>query len=174
MRTVRLITSVMNIDIEDDLIALYTTGNEPSKGVVIPLYCCSIMAGYSSADPDSDVTFIFSMKYKQYKEDKTYLEKKFSKDIYQHIESPKNQSLKHPRCIHRISDDVLSFYYDDDDLAKPLLKFLSTIEDFNRKYLSLYENDIAAIKEASETVHTVKKAEKLVIKKLGTEKSDEH
>lgn len=166
MRTVRLITSVMNVDIEDDLIALYTTEDEPSEGVVIPLYCCSIMAVYSSADPDSDITFVFSMKYKQYKQDKTYLDRKFSKGIYQHIESPKNQSLKFPRCIHRISDDILSFYYDDDDLAKPLLKFLSTIEDFNRKYLSLYENDIAAIKEVSETVHTVKKAEKIVSKKL--------
>lgn len=170
MRTVRLITSVMNVDIEDDLIALYTTEDEPSEGVVIPLYCCSIMAVYSSADPDSDITFVFSMKYKQYKQDKTYLDRKFyrkfSKSIYQHIESLKNQSLKFPRCVHRISDDILSFYYDDDDLAKPLLKFLSTIENFNRKYLSLYENDIAAIKEVSETVHTVKKAEKIVIKKL--------
>lgn len=163
----------MNVDIEDDLIALYTTEDEPSEGVVIPLYCCSIMAVYSSADPDSDITFIFSMKYKQYKQDKTYLDRKFSKGIYRHIKSPKNQSLKFPRCVHRISDDILSFYYADDDLAKPLLKSLSTIEDFNRKYLSLYENDIAAIKEASETVHTVRKAEKLVIKKLRTEKSNE-
>lgn len=163
----------MNVDIEDDLIALYTTEDEPSESVVIPLYCCSIMAVYSSADPNSDITFIFSMKYKQYKQDKTYLDRKFSKGIYRHIEFPKNQSLKFPRCVHRISDDILSFYYADDDLAKPLLKFLSTIEDFNRKYLSLYENDIAAIKEASETVHTVRKAEKLVIKKLRTEKSNE-
>ena len=166
MKKVRLIASVMNVDIEDDLIALYTTEDEPSEGVVIPLYCCSIMAVYSSVDPDSVITFVFSMKYKQYKQDKTYLDRKFSKGIYQHIESPKNQSLKFPRCVHRISDDILNFYYDDDDLAKPLLKFLYTIEDFNRKYLSLYENDIAAIKEVSETVHTVKRAEKIVSKKL--------
>ena len=166
MRTVRLITSVVNVDIKDNLIALYTTEDEPSEGVAIPLYCCSIMAVYNSADLNRDITFVFSMKYKQYKQDKTYLDRKFSKGIYQHIESPKNQSLKFPQCVHRISDDILSFYYDDDDLAAPLLKFLSTIEDFNHKYLSLYENDIAAIKEVSKTVHTVKRAEKIVIKKL--------
>ena len=163
MRTVRLITSVVNVDIEDDLIALYTTEDEPSEGVVIPLYCCSIMAVYSSADPDSDITFIFSMKYKQ---DKTHLDSKSSKGSHRHIESPRNQTLKFPRSVHRISDDILSFYYADDDLAEPLLKFLSTIENFNHKYLSLYENDTAAIKEVSETVHTVKKAEKIVSKKL--------
>lgn len=36
------------------------------------------------------------------------------------------------------------------------------------------EGVVAAIKEVSETVHTVKKAEKIVSKKFGTEKNDEH
>lgn len=166
MRTVRLITSVVNVDIKDDLIALYTTEDKPSEGVVIPLYCCSIMAVYSSADSDSEIIFVFSMKYKQYKQDKTYLNGKPSSGNHRHIKSPKNQNLKFPRSVYRITDDMLSFYYDDDDLARLLLKYLSIIENFNYKYLSLYENDIAAIKEVSETVHTVKKAKKIVSKKL--------
>lgn len=72
----------------------------------------------------------------------------------------------------------MSSYFIDNDLAKTMIKFLDIIENLNYEYLRSHGEDTTAIKKISETINAVKKAKRIVNKKLkpkdqGTEKVDE-
>ena len=72
----------------------------------------------------------------------------------------------------------MNSYFIDNDLAKTMVKFLDTIENLNYEYIRSHGEDTTAIKEVSTTINAVKKAKRIVSKKLkpkdqGTEKSDE-
>ena len=72
----------------------------------------------------------------------------------------------------------MSSYFIDNDLAKTMMKFLDIIENLNYEYLRTHSRDTGVIKKVGMTINAVKKAKKIVNKKLkpkdqGTEKSDE-
>ena len=173
MKKVRLIASKLNVEIEADTIALYTVEGDDSEGVVIPLSYCSIVDIDAGTYPDDGITFTLGLKRDGRR---TYFEEQIAAN--RHIRFSSDRDLKFPYCIHKTIDDIMNSYFIDNDLAKTMVKFLNTIEDLNYEYLRSHSEDTTAIKEVSTTISAVKKAKRIVNKKLkpkdqGTEKSDE-
>lgn len=174
MKKVRLIASKLNVEIEPDMIVLYTVEGDDSEGAVIPLSYCSIVDIDDGTYPDDGITFTLGLKRAG---ERSYLEKQTPAN--QRIRFPSDRCIRFPYCIHETIDDIMNSYFIDNDLAEILMKFLTAIEDLNYEYLRSHSADTTAIKEISETMHGVKKAKRIVSKKLklkdqGTEKSDEH
>ena len=173
MKKVRLIASKINVDIDADTIALYTLEGDDSEGVVIPLSYCSIVDIDDGTYPDDGITFTLGLKRAGRR---AYLEEKIAAN--RHIRFSSDRDIKFPYCIHKTIDDVMSSYFIDNDLAKTMLKLLDIIENLNYEYLRLHSEDTGAIKKISMTINAVKKAKRIVNKKLKpkdqrTEKSDD-
>lgn len=65
MKKVRLIASKINVEIEPEMIVLYTIEDDDSEGAVIPLSYCSIVDIDDGTHPDDGITFkIVSKKLK--------------------------------------------------------------------------------------------------------------
>ena len=173
MKKVRLIASKLNVEIEADTIALYTSEGDDSEGVVIPLSYCSIVDINDGAYPDDDITFTLGLIDAHRR---AYLEEQTTAN--RHIRFPSDRDIKFPYCVHKTIDNIMSSYFVDNDLAKTMVKFLNIIENLNYEYLRSHGEDTTAIKEVSTTINAVEKAKRIVSKKLkpkdqGTEKSDE-
>ena len=174
MKKVRLIASKINVEIDPDMIVLYTVEGDDSEGAVIPLSYCSIVDIDDGTYPDDGITFTLGLKRA---DERSYLEKQTPAN--QRIRFPSDRYIRFPYCIHKTIDDIMNSYFIDNDLAEILMKFLTAIENLNYEYLRSHNGDTVAIKEISETMHGIKKAKRIVSKKLklkdqGTEKSDEH
>lgn len=169
MKKVRLIASKINVEIEPDMIVLYTVEGDDSEGAVIPLSYCSIVDIDDGTYPDDGITFTLGLKRGA---ERAYLGKQTSTNRF--IRFPSDQNIRFPYCIHKIVDDIMNSYFIDNDLAEILMKFLNTIANLNYEYLRSHSADTTAIKEISETMHGIKKAKRIVSKKLRTEKNDEH
>ena len=172
MKKVRLIASKINVEIEPEMIVLYTIEGDDSEGAVIPLSYCSIVDIDDGTYPDDGITFTLSLKRAG---ERAYLGKQTSTNRY--IRFPSDRYIRFPYCIHRTIDDIMNSYFVDDDLIETLIKFLTTIENLNYEYLRSHGDDITVIKNVSMTIRSVKKAKRIVSKKLkpkdqGTEKSD--
>lgn len=172
MKKVRLIASKINVEIEPEMIVLYTIEGNDSEGAVIPLSYCSIVDIDDGTYPDDGITFILGLKRAG---ERAYLEKQISAN--RHIRFPSDRTIRFSYCIHKTIDDIMNSYFIDNDLAEILMKFLTTIEDLNYEYLRSHSANTTAIKEISETMHGVKKAKRIVSKKLkpkdqGAEKSN--
>ena len=173
MKKVRLIASKLNVEIEADMIALYTGEGDDSEGVVIPLSYCSIVDIDAGTYPDDGLTFTLDLKGTGRC---AYLEERVAAN--RHIRFSSDRDLKFPYCIHKTIDNIMNSYFVDDDLAETMMKFLDIIENLNYEYLRSHGEDTTAIKEVSTTINAVEKAKRIVSKKLkpkdqGTEKSDE-
>ena len=168
MKKVRLIASKLNVEIEADMIVLYTVEDDDSEGVVIPLSYCSIVDIDDGTYPDDGITFTLGLKRAGRR---AYLEEKIAAN--RHIRFQSDRDLKFPYCIHKTIDDIMNSYFIDNDLAETMMKFLDNIENLNYEYLRSHGEDTTTIKEISETINAVKKAKRIVNKKLRTEKSDE-
>lgn len=173
MKKVRLIASKLNVEIEADMIALYTGEGDDSEGVVIPLSYCSIVDIDAGTYPDDGLTFTLGLKRAGRC---AYLEERVAAN--RHIRFSSDRDIKFPYCIHKTIDDIMNSYFIDNDLAKTMVKFLDIIENLNYEYLRSHGEDTTAIKEVSTTINAVEKAKRIVSKKLkpkdqGTEKSDE-
>ena len=173
MKKVRLIASKLNVEIEADIIALYTGEGDDSEGVVIPLSYCSIVDIDDGAYPDDGITFTLGLNYTG---ERAYLKEHAAAN--RHIRFSSDRDLKFPYCIHKTIDNIMNSYFVDDDLAETMMKFLDIIENLNYEYLRSHGEDTTAIKEVSTTINAVEKAKRIVSKKLkpkdqGTEKSDE-
>ena len=173
MKKVRLIASKLNVEIEADMIALYTGEGDDSEGVVIPLSYCSIVDIDDGAYPDDDLTFTLGLKRAGRC---AYLEERVAAN--RHIRFSSDRDIRFSYCIHKTIDNIMNSYFVDDDLAETLMTLLNVIEDLNYEYLRSHSEDTTAIKEVSTTINAVKKAKRIVNKKLkskdqGTEKSDE-
>ena len=166
MKKVRLIASKLNVEIEANMIALYTVDGDDSKGVVIPLSYCAIVDIDDGTYPDDGITFTLGLKRAG---ERAYLGKQASTAI----RFPSDRNIRFPYCIHRTIDNIMNSYFIDNDLAEILMKFLDIIENLNYEYLRSHGRDITVIKKVSMSVSTVEKAKRIVIKMLGTEKSDE-
>ena len=172
MKKVRLIASKINVEIEPEMIVLYTVEGDDSEGAVIPLSYCSIVDIDDGTYPDDGITFTLGLKRTG---ERAYLGKQTSTNRF--IRFPSDRYIRFPYCIHKTIDNIMNSYFVDDDLIETLMKFLITIENLNYEYLRSHSGDIAVIKNVSETIHGVEKAKKIVSKKLkpkvqGTEKDD--
>lgn len=173
MKKVRLIASKLNVEIEADMIALYTLEGNDSEGVVIPLSYCSIVDIDDGTYPDDGITFTLGLNYTG---ERAYLKEHAAAN--RHIRFTSDRDIRLSFCIHKTIDDVMSSYFIDNDLAKTLMTLLNVIEDLNYEYLRTHSRDPDVIKNISETVNAVKKAKRIVSKKLKpkdqrTEKVDE-
>lgn len=173
MKKVRLIASKLNIEIDADTIDLYTVEGDDSKGVVIPLFYCSILDIDDGTYPDDAITFTLGIKRAG---ERAYLEEQIATN--RHIRFSSDRDIRFPYCIHKTIDDIMSCYFIDNDLAKTMVKFLDTIENLNYEYLRSHGEDTTVIKRVSMTINAVKKAKRIVSKQIkpkdqGTEKSDE-
>ena len=173
MKKVRLIASKINVEIEADMIVLYTVEGDDSEGVVIPLSYASIVDIDDGTYPDDGLTFTLGLIDAQRR---AYLEEQTAAN--RHIRFPSDRDIKFPYCIHKTIDNIMNSYFIDNDLAKTLVTLLNVIEDLNYEYLRSHGEDTNVIKNISETINAVKKAKRIVNKKLkpkdqGTEKIDE-
>lgn len=168
MKKVRLIASKINVEIEANIIVLYTVEGDDSEGAVIPLSYCSIVNIDDGTSPDDGITFTLGLKSA---DRRAYLEEQTAAN--RHIRFPSDRYIRFPYCIHKINDNIMNSYFVDDDLGETLMIFLDTIEHLNYEYLRTHSRDTDVIKNISETINAVKKAKRIVSKKLRTEKNDE-
>lgn len=173
MKKVRLIASKLNVEIDADTIVLYTVEDDNSEGAVIPLSYCSIVDIDDGTYPDDGITFTLGLNYTG---ERAYLKEHAAAN--RHIRFTSDRDIRLSYCIHKTIDDIMSSYFIDNDLAKTMIKFLDIIENLNYEYLRSHGEDTTAIKKISETINAVKKAKRIVNKKLkpkdqGTEKVDE-
>ena len=173
MKKVRLIASKINVEIEADLIVLYILESDDSEGTVIPLSYCSIVDIDDGTYPDDGITFTLGLKDASRR---AYLEEQTAAN--RRIRFPSDRNIRFSYCIHKTIDDIMSSYFIDNDLAKTLVTLLNIIEDLNYEYLRTHSRDTDVIKNISETMHGVRKAKKIVSKRLKpkdqeTEKVDE-
>ena len=173
MKKVRLIASKINVEIEADMIVLYTVRDDDSEGAVIPLSYASIVDIDDGTYPDDGLTFTLGLidaHRRAYLEEQTTANRR--------IRFPSDRDIRFSYCIHKTIDNIMNSYFVDNDLAKTLVTLLNVIEDLNYEYLKTHGEDTTAIKNISETISAVKKAKRIVSKELlskdlGTEKSDE-
>lgn len=170
MKKVRLIASKLNVEIEaTNMIVIYVIEGDDSEGAVIPLSYASIVDIDDGTYPDDGITFTLGLKRAG---ERAYLEEQTAAN--RHIRFPSDRNIRFPYCVHKTIDDVMSSYFIDNDLAEILMEFLDTIANLNYEYLRSHRVDATAVKEISETMHGVRKAKRIVSKKFGTEKNDEH
>lgn len=170
MKKVRLIASKLNVEIEaTNMIVIYVIEGDDSEGAVIPLSYASIVDIDDGTYPDDGITFTLGLKRAG---ERAYLEEQTAAN--RHIRFPSDRNIRFPYCIHRTIDDVMSSYFINNDLAEILMEFLDTIVNLNYEYLRSHRVDATAVKEISETMYGVRKAKRIVSKKFGTEKNDEH
>lgn len=170
MKKVRLIASKLNVEIEaTNMIVIYVIEGDDSEGAVIPLSYASIVDIDDGTYPDDGITFTLGLKRAG---ERAYLEEQTAAN--RHIRFPSDRNIRFPYCIHKTIDDIMNSYFIDNDLAEILMEFLDTIANLNYEYLRSHRVDATAVKEISETMHGVRKAKRIVSKKFGTEKNDEH
>lgn len=168
MKKVRLIASKINVEIEADMMVLYTVEDDDSEGVVIPLSYASIVDIDDGTYPDDGITFTLGLidtHRRAYLEEQTAANRR--------IRFPSDRDIRFSYCIHKTIDNIMNSYFVDDDLAGTLITILNVIEDLNYKYLKTHSGDPDVIKNISETINAVKKAKEIVSKKLRTEKVNE-
>lgn len=161
MKKVRLIASKINVEIEADMIALYTVEGDNSEGAVIPLSYASIVDIDDGTYPDDGLTFTLGLNCVG---ERAYLKEQTAAN--RHIRFSSDRDIKFPYCIHKTIDDIMNSYFIDNDLAKTMVKFLDTIENLNYEYLRSHGEDTTAIKEISTTINAVEKAKRIVNEKL--------
>lgn len=156
---VKLVSSRIQVNIEDGSIYLYVSDKAIGHSVVIPMSYCVITnvdAGCGVAD---DVRFTLSMKDKL-----SYID-----DM---LHECSDRYIKFEGCFHKVVGKIISCRFTDEILAKAMMRFLLAIENINYEYLELHGDNIVAIKEVSTTVRFVEKAKKIIGKILAEGKID--
>lgn len=161
MKKVRLIASKINVEIDPDMIVLYTVEEDDSEGAVIPLSYASIVDIDDGTYPDDGLTFTLGLidaHRRAYLEEQTAANRR--------IRFPSDRDIRFSYCIHKTIDNIMNSYFVDNDLAKTLVTLLNVIEDLNYEYLKTHGEDTNVIKNISETINAVKKAKRIVNKEL--------
>ena len=146
---VKLVSSKIQVNIEDGSIYLYVSDGRIGHSVVIPMSYCVITdvdAGRGTVD---DVTITLKM-----------------------IHEYSDRNIKFEGCFHKVVGKIISCRFTDEILAKAMMRFLLAVETINYEYLELHGDDIVAIKEVSTTVRFVEKAKKIIGKILAEEETD--
>ena len=156
---VKLVSSEIQVNIEDDSIYLYATDGAIGRSVVIPMFYCVITNVDAGCGVSDDVRFTLSMKDKL-----SYID-----DM---LHECNDRYIKFEGCFHKVVGKIISCRFTDEILAKAIMRFLIAIEAINYEYLELHGDNIVAIKEVSTTVRFVEKAKKIIGKILAEEKTD--
>ena len=156
---VKLVSSRIQMNIEDGSIYLYVSDGRIGHSVVIPMSYCVITNVDAGRGVVDDVRFTLSMKDKL-----SYIDDLLQEDSDRHI--------KFEGCFHKTIGKIISCRFTDEILARALMRFLLAVETINYEYLELHDDDIVAIKEVSTTVRFVEKAKKIIGKILAEEKTD--
>ena len=146
---VKLVSSRIQVNIEDGSIYLYASDERIGHSVVIPMSYCVITNVDAGRGVVDDVTITLKM-------------------IHEHSD----RNIKFEGCFHKVVGKIISCRFTDEILAKAIMRFLLAIETINYEYLELHDDDIVAIKEVSTTVRFVEKAKKIIGKILAEEKTD--
>ena len=146
---VKLVSSRIQVNIEDGSIYLYAADGAIGHSVVIPMSYCVITNVDAGRGVVDDVTITLKM-------------------IHEHSD----RNIKFEGCFHKVVGKIISCRFTDEILAKAMMKFLLSVETINYEYLELHDDDIVAIKEVSTTVRFVEKAKKIIGKILAEEKTD--
>lgn len=146
---VKLVSSRIQVNIEDGSIYLYVSDERIGHSVVIPMSYCVITNVDAGCGIEDDVTITLKM-----------------------IHEYSDRNIKFKGCFHKVVGKIISCRFTDEILAKAMMRFLSAIETINYEYLELHDDNIVAIKEVSTTVRFVEKAKKIIGKILAEEKTD--
>ena len=156
---VKLVSSRIQVNIEDGSIYLYAADGAIGHSVVIPMSYCVITNVDAGCGVSDDVRFTLSMK-----------------DKLDYIDDMLNECsdryIKFEDCFHKVVGKIISCRFTDEILARAIMRFLLSVETINYEYLELHGDDIVAIKEVSTTVRFVEKAKKIIGKILAEEKTD--
>ena len=146
---VKLVSSKIQMNIEDGSIYLYASDGTIGHSVVIPMSYCVITNIDAGCGIEDDVTITLKM-----------------------IHEYSDRNIKFEGCFHKIVGKTISCRFTDEILAKATMRFLLAVETINYEYLDLHGDNIVAIKEVSTTVRFVEKAKKIIGKILAEEKTD--
>ena len=156
---VKLVSSRIQVNIEDGSIYLYVSDEAIGHSVVIPMSYCVITNVDAGCGVSDDVRFTLSMK-----------------DKLDYIDDMLNECsdryIKFEGCFHKVVGKIISCRFTDEILARAIMRFLLSVETINYEYLELHDDNIVAIKEVSTTVRFVEKAKKIIGKILAEEKTD--
>ena len=156
---VKLVSSRIQVNIEDDSIYLYVADEAIGHSVVIPMSYCVITDVDAGCGVSDDVRFTLSMKDKL-------------DCIDDMLNECSDRYIKFEDCFHKVVGKTISCRFTDEILAKAIMRFLLAVENINYEYLDLHGDNIVAIKEVSTTVRFVEKAKKIIGKILAEEKID--
>lgn len=156
---VKLVSSQIQVNIEDDSIYLYVVDEAIGHSVVIPMSYCVITNVDAGRGVEDDVRFTLSMKDKL-----SYID-----DLLQECS---DRYIKLEGCFHKVVGKIISCRFTDEILAKAMMSFLLAVETINYEYLELHDDNIVAIKEVSTTVRFTEKAKKIIGKILAKGKTD--
>ena len=146
---VKLVSSKIQVNIEDGSIYLYASDERIGHSVVIPMSYCVITNVDAGCGVEDDVTITLKM-----------------------IHEYSDRNIKFEGCFHKVVGKIISCRFTDEILAKATMRFLLAVETINYEYLDLHGDNIVAIKEVSTTVRFVEKAKKIIGKILAEEKTD--
>ena len=146
---VKLVSSKIQMNIEDGSIYLYASDGTIGHSVVIPMSYCVITNIDAGCGIEDDVTITLKM-----------------------IHEYSDRNIKFEGCFHKIVGKTIRCRFTDEILAKAIMRFLLAVETINYEYLDLHGDNIVAIKEVSTTVRFVEKAKKIIGKILAEEKTD--
>ena len=146
---VKLVSSRIQVNIEDGSIYLYVSDERIGHSVVIPMSYCVITNVDAGCGVEDDVTITLKM-----------------------IHEYSDRNIKFEGCFHKVVGKTISCRFTDEILAKATMRFLLAVETINYEYLELHGDNIVAIKEVSTTVRFVEKAKKIIGKILAEGKTD--
>lgn len=158
---IKLVSSKIQVNIEDDSIYLYIADDAIGQSIVIPMSYCTISHIDAGYDKDDDVKFTLSIQ-----DNLNYLDE----ILYA---GAGRRYIKFEGCFHKTVGKILSCRFIDEYLAKAMMRFLLAVETINYEYLELHDDNIVAIKEVSTTVRFTEKAKKIIGKILAEGKTDE-
>lgn len=150
---VKLVSSRIQVNIEDGSIYLYVSDKAIGHSVVIPMSYCVITDVDAGCGVSDDVRFTLSMKDKL-----SYID-----DM---LNECSDRYIKLEGCFHKVVGKIISCRFTDEILAKAMMRFLLAVETINYEYLELHDDNIVAIKEVSTTVRLTEKAKKIIGKIL--------
>ena len=105
---VKLVSSRIQVNIEDGSIYLYVSDGRIGHSVVIPMSYCVITNVDAGCGIEDDVTITLKM-------------------IHEHSD----RNIKFEGCFHKVIGKIISCRFTDEILAKAMMRFLLAVETIN-------------------------------------------
>lgn len=143
LKKIKFFSTILNADIEDDVLAVYTVEGNSSNGIVVPMSYCYIEKIDLGDKLNDNVSFFLNIR----------------QDL---LEIGRRWEVILPYCTHRVNNGVLTLSCIDSDLCRSLMRFLLAIKECNYGYLRQHGDDIVAIQDISRTMQSIGKARKII------------